>query len=263
MIRSVAHFHHGAGLVRSLVGLAFSLACSACQDGGEGRNDFATSTAPEPCTPGEQRACACPGGRPDGVQVCDDLGERFDACMGCDADDDDGAESTAAAGVGESTGDASSDDGADGTPDPGASSSDGGPMPGWPSNPPQATPPAPPPDAFAVVEQTAIDHPDLLVASCVDTGGDNQFLYEVVRRLREQDDRWGLNWKRGVIGDMSQDVVDYHWGEGVSEESTDVYIIDIIVGHCGDDPQAGWIDVTGATLEQGEVGMWTLAGQDL
>lgn len=40
-------------------------------------------------------------------------------------------------------------------------------------------------------------------------------------------------------------------------------IIDIIVGHCGDDPQAGWIDVTQATLDAGTVGMWTLAGQDL
>jgi hypothetical protein len=94
-------------------------------------------------------------------------------------------------------------------------------------------------------------------------GGNNEFLYEVVRRLRQQDDRWGLNWKRGVVGDLSQDVVDYHYGDGVSEESTDVYIIDIIVGHCGDTPEAGWIDVTQATLDANTVGMWTLAGQDL
>lgn len=249
-----------------LVGVVFSLTAMACRVDSGGRDDFATgASTPEPCTPGEQRACPCPGGRPDGVQVCDDLGERFDACIGCEADDRDDDASTSAAGAGETT-DATSTDGLeDDGPEPGSSSSSsgGGPMPGWPSNPPQATPPAPPPDAYAVVEQTANEHPDLLLGSCVDTGGNNEFLYEVVRRLREQDDRWGLNWKRGVIGDMSQDVVDYHWGEGVSEESTDVYIIDIIVGHCGDDPQAGWIDVTPATLKQGEVGMWTLAGQDL
>ena len=77
------------------------------------------------------------------------------------------------------------------------------------------------------------------------------------------DERWGLNWKRGVIGDMSQDVVDYHYGDGPHEESTEVNIIDVIVGHCGDDPQAGWLDVTQATLDANTVGMWTLAGQDL
>jgi hypothetical protein len=124
-------------------------------------------------------------------------------------------------------------------------------------------PPAPPPDGASVVAEVAAERPELLLGSCVDTGGDNEFIFEVVRRLRMQDDRWGLNWKRGVVDDLSQDVVDYHYGEGVSEESTDVYIIDIITGHCGDDPQPGWIDVTQATLDGGTVGKWTLAGQDL
>jgi hypothetical protein len=262
MIASARHRTPG---LRSTA-LALTLLAFGCQGGDEDRSDFGAATAPEPCTPGEQRACACPGGRPDGVQVCDDLGERFDACIGCAGDDsgDDGSSTTAPdhdSSGGAVTSEAGSDDA---TVEPGSSGSDGGgPMPGWPSGPPQATPPAPPPDAYAIVEQTAAEHPDLLVGSCVDTGGNNEFLYEVVRRLRAQDDRWGLNWKRGVIGDLSQDVVDYHWGEGPSEESTDVYIIDIIVGHCGEDPQAGWIDVTAATLEQNEVGMWTLAGQDL
>lgn len=240
-----------------------TIALAACGGDPAARGDFGSTSGPEPCTPGEQRACACPGGLPDGVQVCDDAGERFGTCSGCGAADSSGGGggSSESGGVGESTDDASADDGSTSAgSDPGSSSGAGMPMPGWPTNPPQATPPDPPPDAYAVVEQTALEHPELLAASCVDTGGNNEFLFEVARRLREQDDRWGLNWKRGVIGDMSQDVVDYHWGEGQSEESTDVYIIDMIVGHCGDDPQPGWIDVTGATLEQGEVGMWTLAG---
>lgn len=134
---------------------------------------------------------------------------------------------------------------------------------GIPDNPPQAVPPAPPPDGYAIVEEVAAEHPDWLLGSCVETGGNNEFLFEVVRRLRMLDDRWGLNWKRGVVGDLSQDVVDYHFGDGVSEESTDVYIIDIIIGHCGDNPQPGWLDVTQATLDAGTVGMWTLAGEDL
>ena len=61
---------------------------------------------------------------------------------------------------------------------------------------------------------------------------------------------------------LSQDVIDYHSGDGVSEESTEVYIIDMIVGHCGDDPQPGWTDVTQATEDAGTVGKRTLAGQD-
>lgn len=204
------------------------------------------------CVPGEQRACACPGGAPDGVQVCADAGDRFEACVGCPG----GGDTTE--GGGETTGGAvttsTSDAGSTGP----APTGDGGSSDEW------GLPPEGPPDEFDVVEQVALEHPDWLLASCVDMpGGNNDFLFEVVRRLRMIDPRWGLNWKRGMVGDLSQDVVDYHWGDGEAEGSTDVFIIDIIVGHCGDAPQAGWIDVTLDTLEGGTVGMWTLAGQDL
>jgi hypothetical protein len=207
------------------------------------------------CIPGEQRACACPGDAPDGVQVCEEGGSSLGPCMGCPGGSDGGSTETGADGT----------DGTDGpavstTSDGGSvttSSDDGGSSDEW------GLPPEGPPDAFGVVEQVAMEHPEWLLASCVKTGGNNEFLFEVVRRLRMIDPRWGLNWKRGMIGDLSQDVVDYHFGEGEPEESTDVFIIDIIVGHCGDNPQPGWIDVTLATLEGGTIGMWTLAGQDL
>ena len=139
----------------------------------------------------------------------------------------------------------------------------GGAVAGAPSKPPQAKWPDPAPNAYAVVQKTAADHPQLLAQSCVDTGGSNAFLFEVVRRLRKLDDRWGLNWKRGKVGDLSQDVVDYHWGSGVSEGSTEVYIIDVITGHCGHNPKPGWVDVTQATLDKNEIGRWTLANQKL
>lgn len=132
-----------------------------------------------------------------------------------------------------------------------------------PFGPPLAVYPAPPPDGSGVVWEVATERPDLLAGSCVKTGGNNEFLFEVIRRLRTQDDRWGLNWKRGNEGDMSQDVADYFYGEGPCEGSTDVYIIDIIGGHCGDAPAPAWIDVTQATLDGGTIGRWTLAGQDL
>jgi hypothetical protein len=116
-------------------------------------------------------------------------------------------------------------------------------------------------DGSDVVNAYAAERPDLLAASCVETGGNNDFLFEVVRRLRARDPRFGLNWKRGNIGDMSQDVVDYHFGAGEPEGSTDVYIIDVIGGHCGPTPGPAWIDVTEATREGGTIGRWTLAGR--
>ena len=212
------------------------------------------------CTPGQQVACDCPGGAPSGVQICDSSGKSFGACS-CGAP---GGSGGGWPGSGGSAGTAGSAGGAAGSPGSGgaagAGSGGSGAEPGSPSGPPQAVPPAGPPDGYPVVAQVATDHPDWLAASCVEQGGNNEFLFEVVRRLRQLDDRWGLNWKRGVVGDLSQDVVDYHYGEGPSENSTDVYIIDMITGHCGDAPSAGWIDVTQATLDKNEIGRFTLAG---
>lgn len=37
------------------------------------------------CVPGAQSSCACPGGGPDGVQVCLPDGSGFEPCQGCDA----------------------------------------------------------------------------------------------------------------------------------------------------------------------------------
>ncbi len=231
-----------------------------------GCGDDASSSAEvgSPCVAGEQVACPCPGGAPPGAQICAADGKSFGACLGCGSAGAGGGgwpDGGAGAGGASSTGGAGGSSGGAGGSSGGAGGS--GAVAGAPSGPPQSKPPGPPPDGSAVVNAVAADHPDWLQASCVDTGGDNQFLFEVVRRLRKLDNRWGLNWKRGKIGDLSQDVVDYHWGEGVSENSTDVYIIDMITGHCGASPSAGWIDVTQATLDANEIGRWTLAGQNL
>ena len=135
----------------------------------------------------------------------------------------------------------------------------GGPGPRPPDPEPGAQLPLP--DRSDVVEQVARDFPEAVPGSCLEQGGSWEFLDRVVDRLRQEDTRWGYNWKRGDVGDPSKDVIDYHWGAGESEGSTEVYIIDIIVGHCGDDPQPGWLDQTQATADAGTIGRWTGRGR--
>lgn len=111
---------------------------------------------------------------------------------------------------------------------------------------------------LSVVQRIAARYPWDLFNSCVEHGGTRAFMYRVLHELRRYDARWGLNWKRGNRGDLSPDVVNYHYGAGPSEDSTDVYIIDIIGGHCGSRPYPTWIDQTQKTIDKGEIGRWTL-----
>jgi hypothetical protein len=157
------------------------------------------------------------------------------------------------------------------------------------AEPPPPPPPPPPPAGtangpaewiypqsfpyfFSVVQQVANARRDLLLSSCTEhdgqriPGGNNEFMFEVVRRLRALtgSNRWGLNWKRGNAGDLSQDIVNYYYGpEGVPMEGrTEVFIIDIIGGHCGSNPGPNWQDQTRATRDAGTIGRWTTAGRN-
>jgi hypothetical protein len=117
------------------------------------------------------------------------------------------------------------------------------------------------PNMSHIVREVAGTHADLLRHSCQEHGGSWDFMDAVVDRLRQFDSRWGYNWKRGNVGDPSMDVVDYHWGAGPDEGSTQVYIIDIIGGHCGPSPVPVWNDVTQITYEGNTVGRWTSRGR--
>jgi hypothetical protein len=112
-----------------------------------------------------------------------------------------------------------------------------------------------------IVREIAASYPGDLRNSCQEHGGSWRFMDRVVDRLREFDTRWGYNWKRGNIGDPSMDVVDYHWGPGADENSTQVYIFDIIGGHCGPSPGPAWVDVTDITAENRAIGRWTGRGR--
>ncbi len=80
---------------------------------------------------------------------------------------------------------------------------------------------------------------------------------EVIRRLRVDSPRWGYNLKRGGP-ELSEDIVDYYYGADLSQaqNSTRVYIFDVIAGHCGNNPQPAWIDQTEETRRRGSIGRW-------
>lgn len=123
----------------------------------------------------------------------------------------------------------------------------------------------PGPNASGVIYQLAAERGDLLNASCREHGGNNEFMFEAVRRLRAAtgSNRWGLNWKRGNVGDLSQDIVTYFYGPEGTEMQNDirVYIFDIISNHCGSRPGPNWEDVTDKTRTGNTIGRWTTAGR--
>jgi hypothetical protein len=112
-----------------------------------------------------------------------------------------------------------------------------------------------------VVQAVARANPGALQNSCQEHGGSWQFLDMVVDTLRTYDTRWGYNGKRGNANDPSLDVVTYNYGSGADQGSTQVYIIDVIGGHCGSTPSPSWNDVTGATLQGGTIGRWISRGR--
>lgn len=150
------------------------------------------------------------------------------------------------------------------TPPPGG----GGVVAGVPTGSGGRTPDPPPGQRLGlpgygpgVVNAVANALPAALRNSCQDHGGSWQFMDAVVDALRTHDTRWGYNGKRGNAGDPSHDVVTYHYGAGASLNSTEVYIIDVIGGHCGSNPVPAWIDVTGATAAGGSIGRWITRGR--
>jgi hypothetical protein len=114
--------------------------------------------------------------------------------------------------------------------------------------------------APAIVQQLAREYWHDLQNSCTSyPGGNNMFMFRVLQRLRQIDSRWGLNYKRGRYGDLSQDVVAYNptnrpdlRPDGTGEDQ--VYLFDIIFRHCGTGsqyPDWAWFDITNETWHAG------------
>jgi hypothetical protein len=117
------------------------------------------------------------------------------------------------------------------------------------------------PDGYGTVVAVANQYPSFLFNSCQDHGGTWDFMNVLIDTLRQSDTRWGYNWKRGRVGDPSLDIADYNYGAGADEGTTNVYIIDVLGGHCGSSPSPSWNDVTAATINGGGIGRWTGRGR--
>jgi hypothetical protein len=112
-----------------------------------------------------------------------------------------------------------------------------------------------------VVSDVAAQFPAAMRNSCQEQGGSWEFMDRLLDRLRTFDSRWGYNGKRGNTNDPSNDVVDYNFGSQPDEGTTDVYIIDVVSGHCGSNPGPAWIDQTENTRNSGTIGRWTGRGR--
>lgn len=112
-------------------------------------------------------------------------------------------------------------------------------------------------DGSAIVQAVFAAFPGYVATSCqTGPGGTWDLMDAIVDALRAADTRFAYNGKRGNTSDPSHDAISYDYaavpgGEG----SSTVYIVDVIAGHCGDNPQPAWNDVTvfapGAWISRG------------
>ena len=92
----------------------------------------------------------------------------------------------------------------------------------------------------------------------------NPWLDSVIDHFRTFDTRWGYNAKptrtandnRGVPVEVAGDESAYNYTALADEGNTGVHLVDMLVGHCGSNPQIGWRVFTGE-----EPGRWTGAGR--
>ncbi len=113
----------------------------------------------------------------------------------------------------------------------------------------------PRPNDSAIVRAVADAYPGALRNSCQSGGGTWEFMDRAVDALRAKDGRYGYNAKRGAMNDPSHDVVSYYYGTGSDiQGNTQVYIYDLIGGHCGANPFIVWVDNTDITFTSGTIG---------
>lgn len=120
-------------------------------------------------------------------------------------------------------------------------------VPGDTNSPPSVISGALPlPASAGVVSAVFAANPAFVATSCQTApGGTWDLMDAIVDALRAGDTRWGYNGKRGNANDPSKDALAYDYGAVAGGEgSPNVYIVDVIAGHCGSNPQPAYNDVT-------------------
>jgi hypothetical protein len=92
----------------------------------------------------------------------------------------------------------------------------------------------------------------------------NPWQDEVIDAFRQTDSRWGYNGKPnrtasdngGVPVVAAGDEAAYHYSGGPDQNSPEVHLVDMLIGHCGGSPSLTWRVFTGE-----EPGFWTGAGR--
>jgi hypothetical protein len=113
----------------------------------------------------------------------------------------------------------------------------------------------PRPNDSATVRAVANAFPAALQHSCQPEGGSWEFMDRAIDALRAVDGRYGYNAKRGNTNDPSLDVASYFYANGTEINGrAEVYIFDMIGGHCGSTPSVIWTDVTDVTFQSGTLG---------
>ena len=141
-------------------------------------------------------------------------------------------------------------------PPPGAAVSGGCSAPISPLGPGETRKPRP--NDSDIVRAVANQFPAALRNSCQELGGSWEFMDRTVDALRAKDGRYAYNCKRGNCNDPSLDVASYFYANGDNVNGrAEVYIFDLIGGHCGPTPSVIWNDVTDITFQSGTLGRTT------
>ncbi len=118
-------------------------------------------------------------------------------------------------------------------------------IPGTPNTPP-SNPTNPLPNEAATVQAVFAANPGFVATSCQTAfGGTWDLMDAIVDALRAIDTNFAYNGKRGNPNDPSLDAISYYYGAGApTEGSQEVFVVDVIAGHCGPNPGPAWQDVT-------------------
>ncbi len=107
-----------------------------------------------------------------------------------------------------------------------------GPGPRTPDPPPGGILPLPSYGAAVVQNAGRAYAADLARHSGPNCKGELTWLFKLLRDLRQQDSRWGLNWKRGWGTELSTDIITYNGTSAPDTVATHIYLVDVLSGEC-------------------------------